>query len=100
MWENKWYYIDLYKDNTAIKFQEYENRNKTTRFQRFTGILDKNGKEIYEGDILGYKDRKQKPIIVKQEIFFCEEYGDYIGYPYKPELEVIGNIYKNPEMLK
>ncbi len=81
-------------------------------FQQYTGLKDKSGKEIYEGDILELKDEF---IIEIKEMFeghftwreIDEEYSGKIGncgiFPfdcnYKP-CEVIGNIYKNPELIK
>jgi len=78
---------------------------------QYTGMKDKYGKEIYEGDILGFKDKRYKKGLGerKEEIKFdddiyCEEYGSYIGFENFMEdcktLEVIGNIYENPELLK
>ena len=69
---------------------------------QFTGLKDKNGKEIYEGDILILKPwGVDKSIeVVKDMVELLQEYGHYSAeYGYK-EIEVIGNIYENPELLK
>jgi len=64
-----------------------------------TGLLDKNGKEIYEGDFVE-DDMKQKEAVVM-------EYGEWRVYgrslwqeSKSKRIEVIGNIYENPELLK
>lgn len=66
--------------------------------QQFTGLLDKNGEEIYEGDILEtYNfDSKKRHITVK---WFT--YGFNLGglTEFGP-CEVIGNIFENPELLQ
>jgi len=79
--------------------------------QLFTGLLDKNGKEIYEGDILLGRfvlDEVEDHIFLslteeeketQSKAFVVND----IFYPYTnqiPEdLEVIGNIYENPNLL-
>lgn len=69
---------------------------------QFTGLLDKESKEIWEGDILefdGYEwGGDNNRAIVKWEHGGFESIG--LKYEWKHWCEVIGNIYENPELLK
>ena len=73
----------------------------------YTGLRDKNGKEIYKGDICEF-DNGDRFVVNCEE--WLEFFADYIG---EPECEdqtrdfyrimkskVIGNIHENPELLK
>ena len=70
---------------------------------QFTGLYDKNGEEIYEGDIYRYNN----PDSIN-EVSYCVG-GGFAGFDLAPakhsenrllDVEVIGNIYDNPELLK
>ena len=69
---------------------------------QFTGICDKDGKKIFEGDILQEDDIDREMEVVR---FINGRYAPFNVYPEyycwdKDECTVIGNIYDNPELLK
>lgn len=72
------------------------------RISQFTGLLDKNGKEIFEGDILRHESGG-KPFEIKHALQEWNEDGFATGYQLSftgDQYEVTGNIYENPELLK
>lgn len=83
-------------------------------FLQSTGLKDKNGVEIFEGDIVSVRNHPfQKTELSGAGIEIDGDYligwsdhnltwlaGDLLLYQLKPYIEVIGNIYENPELLE
>ena len=72
---------------------------------QITGLLDKNGKKIFEGDIVDILTENEEIGVVAYEDGgflvnadgFCVDFHSNIN---GTDLEVIGNIYDNPELLE
>ena len=78
---------------------------------QYTGLKDKHGKKIFEGDILGSRYDKLYPDDVSIEVVKWFRNGWYIQqennlpdalceYGVLPYSEVIGNVHDNPELIK
>jgi len=70
---------------------------------QFTGLKDKNGKEIYEGDIMQHANPFDIPFVVNwidSDCGYGFNYGTSSYHISDRSFTVIGNIYENPELLK
>lgn len=92
----------------AIEGKKYLDVNNTDRYVliQCTGLKDKNKKLIYEGDIVEILDNEQENAF----IYFDEHTAQFVvrtldvdfdfDHISNDELEVIGNIHENPELLE
>lgn len=92
--------------STHYSFSEIYPADKFIPLQ-FTGLLDKNGKEIYEGDVLNYGDYTDGSgpcnhiVTWKDGGFITNEISTNEDFTFvDPCGEVIGTIYENPELLR
>ena len=97
-----------YIDDNRVRFVGFDN----VIIMQSTGLKDKNGKEIFEGDILAFETDDE---VINVNVFWDEEHALFMfeskkyneqeplaelvennTYPF----EIIGNIYENPELLE
>ena len=97
----------FYGGRVAIRPEQYSDYFDTEDMilMQYTGLHDKNGKEIYEGDIvkIKYRDEDIGKVIYEHNGFSIDVTNMNKNYGrvsfVNNFMEVIGNIYDNPELL-
>lgn len=96
-------------------FDSYKGAKEEAVIMQYTGLKDRNGKEIYEGDLVEYTradnstltgSKTRHEATFAKGAFCCLVKVVSLGIcptylnQYNEQSEIIGNIYKNPELLK
>ena len=112
--QKEWVYGDLFHSyaNDDIAIAYYREGSKTPTFDaifpesfgQYAGLTDKNGVKIFEGDIISIGDPNIKYITMWRNDGFCAKQigtSSYIGLTYwASDIEVLGNVIDNPELIK
>jgi hypothetical protein len=102
VWDN-WDYM-----STPFTLQDIQSKRieftSDVKLMQYTGLKDKNGIEVYEGDIIAYDENSTRWLIEWREAGFfatnpSKEVHVFSKTWFASAAIVIGNIYENPELL-
>lgn len=80
-------------------FFAHAMNNSEWPVMQYTGLNDKNGKEIYEGDIISYRQSRAEDVVTFQAGQFGVAECPESQYGYLTEGKIIGNIYEGKNIV-
>ena len=106
--------VEYFNDMIEYRFDHLcTEADEDVEFMQSTGLKDKNGVEIYEGDVINYRNSFRNPMTgsgslsINRDFKIIFENGEFKVKGFDIRLknilsysEVIGNIYENPELLE
>lgn len=114
--EDDYYVFTVTNDGVCVEAPHYDPQSCTTHYlpveseiMQYTGLKDRNGKEIYEGDFIrGHYGARGE--IQEGPVYWCDEhlawshFGPLHAFDQRPsrapDILILGNIYENPELLE
>lgn len=121
-WFKKVYTLDQLIEESLSKLSDVHHQAKLIAKRQFTGLRDKNGTDIYKGDILSYSTNYEPYNCVIEwndslgSCGCCHDECESVGFVGRVlegsnftysklatdynEMKIIGNIYQNPELLE
>ena len=99
--EGMYLYIKGHTYPSIFNMEGFSHIIITKTVGQFTGLTDKNGKKIFEGDIVKYENKIYEIKYLEKYARFApsNEHSVFMVCAFN-HLEVVGNIYDNPELLK
>lgn len=108
IWDEKYNTWDTH--GAIILYANNSFRSQSRIYQQYIGMKDKNDKEIYEGDIVSYVERLDEHgdkaiytgVITYNNRYAAWSISDSVLFSDYgvSNIEIIGNIFENPELLK